>query len=91
MIKGFYLDGMFLANTTINNTPVDTLPYYQSLYGYIKGLSASYTVIGNPGQPFLNGVTPQQYLSTADVFDIFEGPNTAPSPAPRVSTLIPTA
>jgi hypothetical protein len=75
LIKGFFLDGMFLANTIINGNPVDTLPYYDSLYGYIKGLSQSYTVIGNPGQPFLNGVTPQQYLSTADVFNIFEGTN----------------
>jgi hypothetical protein len=57
-----------------------TLSYYQSLDSYIKGLSATDTVIGNPGQPFLNGVTPQQYLSTADVFDIFEGPNKAPAP-----------
>ncbi len=80
LINGFFLDGMFIANTTINGSLVDTLPYYQSLYGYIKGLSSSYTVIGNPGQPFLNGVTPQQYLSTANIFNIFEGPNTAPSP-----------
>src|SRR5215471_7519683 len=42
---------------------------------YIKGLSTSYTVIGNPGQPFLNGVSPTDYLSTADIFNIFEGSN----------------
>lgn len=72
LINGFYLDGMFVIPSTLS--------YYQSLNGYIKGLDPSYTVIGNPGQPFLNGVTPQQYLSTADVFNIFEGPNTAPSP-----------
>jgi hypothetical protein len=72
LINGFFLDGMFI-------TP-STLSYYQSLDSYIKGLSQGYTVIGNPGQPFLNGVTPQQYLSTADVFNIFEGPNKAPAP-----------
>ncbi len=68
-----------------------TLSYYQSLNAYIKGLTPSYTIIGNPGQPFLNGVAPQEYLSTADVFNIFEGPNTAPSPGARDSTPIPTA
>ncbi len=72
LINGFFLDGMFI-------TP-STLSYYQSLTSYIKGLGASYTIIGNPGQPFLNGVAPQDYLLTANVFNIFEGPNTAPSP-----------
>ncbi len=72
LINGFYIDGMLI-------TP-STLSYYQSLDSYIQGLSSSYEVIGNPGQPFLNGVTPSQYLSTANIFDIFEGPNTAPSP-----------
>jgi hypothetical protein len=70
LIDGFFLDAMDI-------TP-GTLSYYQSLDSFIKGLSSSYTVIGNPGQPFLNGVTPTEYLSTADIFDIFEGPNTAP-------------
>ena len=28
----------------------------------------------------MNGVSPADYLSTADVFNIFEGPNLAPSP-----------
>jgi hypothetical protein len=70
LINGFFLDGMFVIPSTLS--------YYQSLDSYIKGLNSSYTVIGNPGQPFLNGVTPQQYLSTADIFNIFEGPNTAP-------------
>lgn len=72
LINGFFLDGMLV-------TP-STLSYYQTLDGYIKGLSASDVVIGNPGQPFLNGVSPADYLSTADVFNIFEGPNIAPSP-----------
>jgi hypothetical protein len=74
LIDGFFLDGMSV-------TP-STLSYYQSLDSYIKGLNSSYTVIGNPGQPYLNGVSPSQYLSTADVFDIFEGPNTAPAGDP---------
>jgi hypothetical protein len=72
LIEGFFLDGMLV-------TP-STLAYYQSLDSYIKAINPSDTVIGNPGQPFLNGVTPADYLSTADVFNIFEGPNTAPSP-----------
>jgi hypothetical protein len=70
LINGFYFDGM-------NVTP-STLSYYQSLDSYAKGLSSSYRVIGNPGQPYLNGVSPSNYLSTADILDIFEGPNTAP-------------
>ncbi len=73
LINGFFLDAMFV-------TP-STLSYYQSIDSYIKGLESSYTVIGNPGQPFLNGVTPQQYLLTADIFNIFEGPNTDPNPS----------
>jgi hypothetical protein len=72
LIDGFYLDGMSV-------TP-STLSYYQSLDSYAKGLNSSYTVIGNPGQPFLNGVSPADYLSTADILDLFEGPNTAPAP-----------
>jgi Spherulation-specific family 4/PEP-CTERM motif len=70
LIKGFFLDGMFVIPSTLS--------YYQTLYGDIKGLSPSYTVVGNPGQPFLNGVSPTDYLSTANVFNIFEGPHTAP-------------
>jgi hypothetical protein len=69
LINGFFIDGMFVLPSTLS--------YYQGIYGFIKGESASYTVIGNPGQPFLNGVTPTDYLTTADVFNIFEGSNTA--------------
>ena len=71
LIDGFYLDGM-------NLTP-STLSYYQSIDGYIRGLNPSYAVVGNPGQPFLNGLAPADYLSAADTFDIFEGPDTAPA------------
>lgn len=72
LIDGFFIDNMFVQPST--------LLFYQSLDTYIKNLSSSYTVIGNPGQPFLNGVSPTDYLSTADVFNIFEGPDMAPSP-----------
>jgi hypothetical protein len=71
LIDRFFLDGMFVIPSTLS--------YYQSLDSYIKGLDPSYTVIGNPGQPFLNGVSPADYLSTADILNIFEGPNTGPS------------
>jgi len=42
--------------------------------------------MGNPGQPYLNGVSPQDYLSTADVFNIFERPNSAPNGSPGYNT-----
>jgi hypothetical protein len=69
LINGFFLDAMFILPTTLS--------YYQSLDSYIKTLSTSYAVVGNPGQPFLNGVSPTDYLSTADVFNIFEGSNSS--------------
>ena len=65
LINGFFLDAM--------NVIPSELSYYQSIDSFIKTLSASYDVIGNPGQPFLNGVTPAQYLATANTFDLFEG------------------
>jgi Spherulation-specific family 4/PEP-CTERM motif len=65
LIEGFFLDAMLV-------TPA-TLSYYQGLDSYIKGLDPSKLVVGNPGQPFLNGVPPASYLTTADVFNIFEG------------------
>jgi Spherulation-specific family 4 len=66
LIGGFFVDAMSLAPSTLS--------YYQDLDGYIKSLNSSYTVIGNTGNPRLHGVSPADYLSTADVFDIFEGP-----------------
>jgi hypothetical protein len=78
LIEGFMLDQMLVTT--------NTLSYYQSLDSYIKGLSSSYTIIGNPGQPYLNGVSPQDYLSTADIFSIFEGPNSAPAGSPGYNT-----
>jgi len=70
---GIFIDQMSIVPST--------LTYYQTIDQFIKStLGSSSTVIGNPGSPFLNGVTPSSYLSTADVLNIFEGPNTAPSP-----------
>jgi len=71
LINGFFIDQM--------NVLPSTLSYYQEIYNSIK-THGSYTVIGNPGSPFLNGVSPQDFLSTANVMNIFEGPNKAPSP-----------
>lgn len=71
LINGFFLDGM--------NVLPSTLSYYQSLDAYIKALPSAYSVFANPGQPFLNGVSPSDYLTTADVLNIFEGPDTAPA------------
>jgi hypothetical protein len=70
LINGFFIDQMNILPTTLS--------YYQDIYSSIKALNPSYTVIGNPGNPFLNGVTPQDFLSTADVLNIFEGPNVVP-------------
>lgn len=69
---GKLVNGIFLDD--VNVLP-GTLSYYAALNTYIKGLSPSYLVASNPGQPFLNGVTPADYLSVADVIDIFEGPD----------------
>jgi hypothetical protein len=68
LINGFFIDEMSVLPTTLS--------YYQSLNAYIKGLQPSYLTVGNPGEPFLNGVSVSDYLSVADVLDIFEGPNT---------------
>jgi Spherulation-specific family 4 len=77
---GSLIDGFFLDGTEVLPS---TLSYYQSLDHYIHGLSASYLVLSNPGQPFLNGVSPADYLSTADITNIFEGPDTAPPGDPQ--------
>ncbi len=74
LINGFFLDGMFVIPSTLS--------YYQSLASFIRDLSPSDKIIGNPGQPFLNGVSPADYLSTADVFNTFEGPNASFSSYP---------
>jgi Spherulation-specific family 4/Domain of unknown function (DUF4214) len=78
LINGFLLDGTLI-------TP-STLSYYVTLHSFIKGLSQSYTVLANPGQPYLNGVSPQNYLSTADVFNLFEGTSAGYSTYPFSQT-----
>jgi hypothetical protein len=60
LIDGFFLDGM--------STVPSEVSYYQTLDSYIKGLSSSYTVIGNPGT-----LTPSGYSSTANTLNVFEG------------------
>jgi hypothetical protein len=68
LINGFFLDGM-------SNLPAQ-LPYYDTLYAYIKGLSSSYEVVGNPGT-----ATDQSYLApgtkAADVFLTYENDDQA--------------
>jgi hypothetical protein len=71
LINGFFIDQMYILPSTLS--------YYQNIYNSIK-MQGNYTVIGNPGSPFLNGVSPQDFLSTANVMNIFEGPNIAPAP-----------
>ena len=50
----------------------------QSTITSSKIVGSSYTVIGNPGSPFIFPLSADQVLSTADQLVIFEGPNTAP-------------
>lgn len=61
LINGFFLDGM-------SNLPGE-VSYYNQIYTFIKGLSSSNQVIGNPGT-----ATDQAYLTTptADTFVTFE-------------------
>jgi Spherulation-specific family 4 len=65
--RAFYnVDGIFIdemANTQ------ERLPYYESIYKYIKCIAADFKVIGNPGMPY----TVEGYLGTADTLVIFEG------------------
>jgi hypothetical protein len=74
---GFFIDQMSITTTTLST--------YQQLYDYIKTIpGSSYSVIGNPGIPYIYYSSPTDYLtadqvlSTADQLVIFEGPNTAP-------------
>jgi hypothetical protein len=64
LIDGFFFDRM-------SNDPSE-VAYYQSLYAFIKALSPSYQVIGNPGT-----ATNSSYLAasppTADTFLTYEG------------------
>ena len=62
-VDGFFVDEMASDGATAN------VLYYRSIYDYIKGLSAAYTVIDNPGTSI-----PQIYASlpVADRFVVFE-------------------
>jgi hypothetical protein len=78
-LYGNHFAGFFIDQLSI--LP-GTLSYYQSIDAYTKSLGAGLTVIGNPGSPFQNGVSNTDYLSTANVLNIFEGPNSAPAGSP---------
>jgi hypothetical protein len=64
LINGFFLDGM-------SNDPAE-VSYYQTLFAFVKGLSSSDQVIGNPGT-----ATNASYLSAsppaANTFLTYEG------------------
>jgi hypothetical protein len=62
-VDGFFIDEMTADGTTAN------VQFYQSVYNYIKGLSANYTVTGNPGTN-----VPEIYASlpVADQIVVFE-------------------
>lgn len=62
-IDGFFIDEMTSDSTTAH------LQFYQSIYNYIKGLSAHYQVTGNPGTN-----VPELYASLplADQLVVFE-------------------
>ncbi len=64
LINGFFFDRM-------SNLPGE-VSYYQSIYSYVKSLSSSYAVIGNPGtatnSAYLNASPP-----TASTFLTYEG------------------
>ena len=64
LINGFFFDGM--------STDPSQVAYYQSLNSFVKGLSASYAVIGNPGT-----ATNSSYLAAsppaANTFVTYEG------------------
>ncbi|EGF31300.1 hypothetical protein IMCC9480_75 [Oxalobacteraceae bacterium IMCC9480] len=65
----FYkVDGFFIDEMT-NDSSAANVQYYQSVYGYIKGLSPKFTVTGNPGTS-----VPERYLTLplADKFVVFE-------------------
>ena len=59
-VTGFFIDEM--------SNLVGNVAYYQELHDYIKSLTSSYTIIGNPG-----ATTLESYIPTADVIVTFEG------------------
>jgi hypothetical protein len=64
----YKVDGFFIDEMTSDST-ISHIQFYQSIYNYIKGLNASYSVTANPGTNI-----PELYASlpTADQFVVFE-------------------
>ncbi|WCM21070.1 spherulation-specific family 4 protein [Paraburkholderia bryophila] len=64
----YKVDGFFIDEMSSDNN-IAHIQYYQSLYNYIKGLNATYSVTANPGTNI-----PELYASlpTADQFVVFE-------------------
>jgi len=68
-ITFYHVDGFFIDQMTADNLS-ENIAYYKSVYDYIKGLSAPYTVTGNPGT-----MPDEAYLSypLLDNVVVFEG------------------
>ncbi|MFM0341468.1 spherulation-specific family 4 protein [Paraburkholderia fungorum] len=64
----YKVDGFFIDEMTDDST-LSHIQFYQSIYNYIKGLNAAYSVTANPGTNI-----PELYASlpTADQFVVFE-------------------
>lgn len=67
-VSFYKLDGFFIDEMTADSV-MSHIQYYQSVYNYIKGLSAAYAVTGNPGTN-----VPEIYASlpVADQLVVFE-------------------
>ena len=64
----YKVDGFFIDEMT-SDSQMSHIQFYQSIYNYIKGLNATYSVTANPGTNI-----PELYASlpTADQFVVFE-------------------
>ncbi|MFM0226560.1 spherulation-specific family 4 protein [Paraburkholderia dipogonis] len=64
----YKVDGFFIDEMT-SDSKTSHIQFYQSIYNYIKGLNATYSVTANPGSNI-----PELYASlpTADQFVLFE-------------------
>jgi hypothetical protein len=64
----YKVDGFFIDEMTCDSQ-MSHIQFYQSIYNYIKGLNATYSVTANPGSNI-----PELYASlpTADQFVVFE-------------------
>jgi Spherulation-specific family 4 len=81
-ITWYNVDGIFLDEMAIQPGGLD----YVALYNQIKGLRATLHVVGNPGEPFIQG---DAYLLAADTLNIFEGPLTNSDPTQASFKLYP--